>query len=493
MTLWLLATMGCDGGEGKVVDADGDADTDADTDGDADADSDTDADSDADTDTDATASTGDTGPAFGQPTTLSATCAATTNELRFTCEVTVDPPQPVELRWRRQDGLGPERVHTSEDVAGTHTLDVYFLAADQVYDVEARATHWSKPMGATTLTAGRPPLEAGAYLTLTGTSSFGLIGTEAPCTNRAYATIFDATTGDLVWYQDLDPTGELGMLYMVRYLDDHTVLGITNGNVVQVDLLGNDVVRFPTSYGGCCNLNHDVHRKDDTIVGQYQQNLAGGLILDAAVFLDPTGVELGQWRPQDHLNIPGNARGDYLHDNSDFLDANGDLLQSWLNQDTVAKIDMDPLSPTYLDPIWLMSGNGRANDLGNDITIDWSAVGGADSFGGQHCFHQRRDGRYMLLDNDHGRAIVLSIDDTTLTATVDAAYDTHEASCGPQGTAMDTLTGNAVVACQSRFVREYDQVTGTAIWEGEANCRNGGGGGWSPRSGVRWYPLDGWE
>lgn len=488
--LWGCGDPAGEGDDGKTTPGpDGDADTDTDTDADADGDAD------ADTDvTDTTTDTGETDTGYGRPTSLTTTCSLTDNVLRFTCVVTVDPPQPVELRWVRTDGLGPERVHHSDAVAVSHELPLYFVAPDTAYTVEANAVAWPEDTAPTTVTGGIPPsLDLGAWLTTTGTSTMGLIGTEAPCSTRAVATIFDTATGDLVWYQDLDPGGELGMLYMVRYLDDHTVMGITNGAVVQVDLMGNDLVRFDTNYEGCCDLNHDVHFNGTTIVSQYQQDLAGSLILDAAVFFDPSGVELFQWRPQDHLDIPGNASGDYLHNNSDYLDADGNLLQSWLFRDTVAKIDLDPASPTYQSPIWLMNGTNQQGALGNDITIDWSAIGGPDSFGGQHCFHQRRDGRYMLLDNDHGRALVLSIDDAAGTATVDAAYDTHEPSCGAQGTAMDTLSGNALVACQSRFVREYDLATGNQIWEGEAICRNSGGGGWSSWSGARWYPLDGWE
>jgi hypothetical protein len=489
--MWVLTLLvGCDGGSDKGGPQEADTDTDTDSDTDADTDTDTDADTDTDTDTDADT---DTDTSFGQPTAISATCTPTTNVLRFDCVVTVDPPQPVELRWKRADGYGPERVHRSDAVSGTHDLPLYFVAPDTAYDVVANASAWPTPEAPTSVTGGIPPNEIGSWLTMTGTSTLGLIGTEAPCTTDAVATIFDTETGALVWYENLDPTGELGMLYMVRFLDDHTILGITNGNVVQVDLMGNDVVRFPTSYGGCCNLNHDVHRQGNTIVSQYQQNLPRGLILDAAVFLDPTGAEIGQWYPQQHLDIPNNAGGDFLHANSDFLDADGNLLLSWLNQDTVAKIDLDPLSPTYGDPIWLMNGGNRPGDLGNDITIDWSGIGGADSFGGQHSFHQRHDGRHMLLDNDHGRALVLTVDDTTLTARVDAAYATHESRCGAQGTATDAWSGNSLVGCQSRWVREYDLATGTAVWEGEANCRNNGGGGWSARAGARWYPLDGWE
>ena len=39
-----------------------------------------------------------------------------------TCTVTVDPPQPVQITFGRQDGLGQTRVHTSEKVAGVHEV-----------------------------------------------------------------------------------------------------------------------------------------------------------------------------------------------------------------------------------------------------------------------------------------------------------------------------------------------------------------------------------
>ncbi|MCB9686521.1 MAG: aryl-sulfate sulfotransferase [Alphaproteobacteria bacterium] len=486
--------------DADTADADADADADSDSDTDADTDSDTDADTDSDTDTDADsdadADTADTGTAgYGPPTSLTTNCQPTSNPLRYSCAITVDPPQPVQVKFWRRDGLGPTRIHTSDAVAANHDVPVYFMAPDKAYDVEITAVAYPTVMPQTgSVQTGTPPTSVGSWLNVTGTSTMGLIGTEAPCTTDAVATIYDTETGDLVWYHDLDPQGELGMLYMVRYTDRHTIIGNTNGHIVEVDLMGNDLTRFAVNYPGCCNLNHDVHEKNGIYVSNYQDAQGGGLTVDAVAFLDQTGNEVYVWHPEDHFSIPGGASGDYLHCNSDYLDDDGNLLQSWLNRDSVAKIDThDPQSPNFGEKIWVMSGTGRSTGMGNDITIDWSRIGGADSFGGQHSFHQRHDGRYMLLDNDHGRALVIDVDDNTMTATVDAAYATHEPSCGAQGTAMDTTTGNAVVACLSRFVREYDQATGNQIWEGEANCRNNGGGGWSPRQGVRWYSLDDWN
>lgn len=173
------------------------------------------------------------------------------------------------------------------------------------------------------------------------------------------------------------------------------------------------------------------------------------------------------------------------------MEEDGSILLSWLSRDSVAKVDLNPLSPTFGEVLWILDGN-PPNQLPSDIVMDWSAVPGPDSFSGQHDFHRRRDGRFMLLDNDHGRAVVFTIDEVNHTAKADAVYATVEPVCGAQGTAADTLGGNALVGCLTEFTREYDGQTGQLLWESEIGCRNGGGGFFGTSS-ARWYPLDGWS
>lgn len=434
---------------------------------------------DADTDTTHTAS----------PTSLVATCTQTDNVLRYQCDVTVDPPQAVQISWVRDDGLGPVRVHTSDLAQGSHLLDVYYLAAGADYTVVATATAWPDGLSSTIgLTTGTPPNAVDGALQLTGTATAGLLGTEAPCGRGAYAVIYDTTTGDVVWYHDLDPSGSLGMIDMVRFTDDRTIIGETNGNIVEVDLMGNDLVRFPVSYA----LNHDIFEAGGLYYSQFQHEV-DGLILDNVVAIDTYGVEQWQWDPADFLSIPGGARGDYLHANSIYVDADGNFYLSWLSIDAVGKFVGDRAAPHWGEALWLMTGDGKPGDLGNDIAVDWSDIGGPDEFGAQHNVHLRHDGRLMLLDNQNGRGLVLSVDEATLTATVDAEYPTHEPNCFAQGTAMDTVAGNAVVACGTGWVREFDLATSALVWEAEIVCRNGGGAGLSPGGAVRWYPLDAWE
>ena len=45
---------------------------------------------------------------FAEPTSVEAGCTPTGNPLRFRCTVSVDPPQPVEVRYSRSDGIGIE-------------------------------------------------------------------------------------------------------------------------------------------------------------------------------------------------------------------------------------------------------------------------------------------------------------------------------------------------------------------------------------------------
>jgi len=425
------------------------------------------------------------------PVSIDLVCVPTSNPLRAGCTVTVDPPQAVEVRYSRVDGLGVERANRSELVAGTHEVPLLFMAPLNDYTVEAVALAAPQGLSAIdTVTTGAPPFDTDSWLEMTGNSTMGLIGGEIACSDDAVAAIYDTTTGDLVWYEDIDPSGGLGVLDMVRYTDEQTVVGETGNSIVEVDLTGGGITDFDVDYPGCCNLHHDVDKQDDLYYSFYQDTQAG-LTLDAVVVFDAAGNELFEWNPRDHLPIPPGSFGDWLHTNSIWVEEDGTALFSWLTRDSVAKVDLNPSSPTFGDVLWIMDGN-PPDELPADITIDWSGVPGPDSFGGQHNFNRRHDGRYMLLDNDHGRGVVLSIDEVNRTATADAVYSTRENVCGPQGTATDTEDGNALVACTTEFMREYDGVTDQLIWEAEIICANGGGGFFG-NSSARWYALDGWS
>jgi hypothetical protein len=411
-------------------------------------------------------------------------CTPDVNPLQFLCEVTVEPAQPVEIRFAPEDAIGVARTHTSDVVATTHAIPIYFMAAETTYTVEASAGV-DGPVATTTVVTGAPPPDSDSSLVVTGAATIGYIGAEHPCGVGAVAVIYDTASGELVWFRQLDEQGSLGLMNMVRFLPDHTILGETMGEVVQIDLLGNELVRFEIDWPGL-GAHHDIDRRGDTFYAMRQESEAG-LTLDVVVLLDIYGNEIASWDSGEHLDIPPGASGDFLHTNTIWVDDSGDIWLSFLSQASVTKIAGDPLAPDFGTPQWIMAGTTGANDIGFDVAIDWSGIPGEDLFSAQHNVHVRNDGRVMLLDNANGRALVLTLDEGDKTATVDAAYDTVEDSCGPQGTAVDTLAGNAIVACETGKVREYDLNTGASIWNADVVCANGD----APQV-ARWYPLEGW-
>ena len=166
------------------------------------------------------------------------------------------------------------------------------------------------------------------------------------------------------------------------------------------------------------------------------------------------------------------------------------MLLSWFSQDTMPRSTGTGPAPTSGRRKWILRG-GPAGEVGNTITTDWSAVPSPSSFGHQHCLNVRPDGRLMLLDNSDGRGLVLSLDEAGGTATVDAAYPTHDGRCGPQGTRGARSPGTPVVGCAGDWVDEYDGTTGDQVWEAHVECA-GGGGGYVPGA-VRWYPIEDWS
>lgn len=449
-----------------------------------------------DTDTDTTPPT-DTDPPTTDPTdppALAVTCAVTGNALRYLCTVTVDPPQAVQLTFARTDGLSVTRTVDGLDAIGTHELPLYFMAPEQDYDVDVIATAWPDDGVSTSVTTGSPPNAVASSLDMTGTSTMGLIGTHNPCDNGGIGVIYDTNTGDLVWYHLLEPGGSFGTNDMLMFTEDMTILGESVGSISEVDLMGEDVVRLPdladalnVPVGGLFgNFHHDIMKRNGIYYVIIQEDFGGFDVLDALILFDEYGTELTRWHAQDHLQIPPNWGGDFLHVNSVYVDEAGDIYLSMLSQNMVAKLDGDLASATFGDPIWLLDGDSPAGELDGTLMVDFDPIGPPSEFQGQHSFFSRADGRVQLLDNDNGRSLVITVDEVNGTATVDGEYDTFENSCSVQGTARATTGGNPVVGCYGDVVREYDIHTGMLLWQAEVDC-NGGGVGSS-----RFYPLDGW-
>ncbi len=435
----------------------------------------------ADTDPPDTDEPGTPGP------TITAVCSPLANALRFSCLVTVDPPQAVQLTYAKTDGTGPERLLTSDLVQNEHEIIVYFLEPDTDYTVTASAPAAPGELTTTSsLLPGIPPVGVRSALVVDGVSSVPMIGTHEPCNNDATGVIYSSETGKLLWYEELEPSGMFGFLDMIQFTEDRTILGETGPSVVEVDLLGQELFRLDNGSDYEVFLHHDIFKQNGLYYLLYQESFPPGApLLDSFMVVDALGAEVAHWRSVDHLDIPGSASGDWMHTNSIYVDETGDVFLSLLGQDSVLRIEgTDVLDPDWGAHTWTLAGQAGMG-LGQDFVVDWSQVEGDNGFGDQHSALVRNDGRLMFLDNDNGRGLVISVDETLMTATVEESWDTVEAGCGPQGTARDSLAGNSFVACSGDNLREYSPSAGL-VWSAEVNC----GGAFT--SVARFYPLDGW-
>jgi hypothetical protein len=414
------------------------------------------------------------------PSSLQASCEPTSHPLQFACRVNVDPPQPVQIRFGKSDGTGQERTQTSDAALSEHDIVLYFMSGDTDY-------HWT----AETLQAGDTQV-TGAFhsgqhpempkLVVSGQSSAPYVGSHDPCSNPStQAQVFDTVTGELVWYQEVDPGALMGLRHMIRFTEDHTVLADIGIGLVEMDLLGNELVRLELGTDFEYMLHHDVNKSNGYIYALFE--VPGSPALDGVYIFDPTGVMVGEWHASSVFEPPLSGGGSWLHTNTVWVDEAGDILLSSWAMSSVIKIEGDWTSPEFGQHIWTLSGEGF-DDVGDDFVIDWSAVDDADRFQRQHDLKLLPDGRMLMLDNHVGRGLILSLDEATMTATAESAYSTGYI-CGPQGTAAAT-TGHVFVGCSGPDILEYD-LEGELLWQATAVCPSG-----DEAISARWYPLEGW-
>jgi len=436
-------------------------------------------------------STTDTTPAC--PTSIAITCELTVNELRQLCTVDVDPPQPVQVTYSRSDGASVIRTHASDLEASSHIVPLYFMAPDIDYTVSATSTSCPEgPTADTVVHTGIPPSFVGSWLEMTGTSTMGLVGTNLPCTEKnAVAVIYDTNTGDLVWYQSLDPDGMLTPQEMVRFTRYGTVMGETGVSVDEFDLTGAPLLRLVSGVDYFVGLDHDIERVGNTLYGLTLYYPKPLLNLEAVIFMDTTtGAEITRFLPEEHFDFPPDITGDFLHTNTVTVDDSGDLYLSYLGQTALVKVDGQVGAESFGTPRWIIEG--QDGQLEGTLALDWSHVDGPDEFERPHSLSLRADGRILVLDDHNGRGLSIALDESAGTATVDAVFPTHDL-CGyeAQGTAQEAGNGNVIVACWDPWVREYDSTTAELLWEAEVKCREPGIYG--IYGAVRWYPLDGWN
>ncbi len=427
---------------------------------------------------------GSSGGAHSAPdTAISATCALQPdNSLRVDCEVTVDPPQAVEVRYRRADGAGRERVRRSDAPADRHDLTLWYLSPDADHEIEVHPADGGAPF-VTVVRTGALPAVADVVVQTEGTSSAALFGSTSPCPGGA-GIVWDPATREVVWYQPFGG-GPGGFLEGVSFSDEGTVLGLSAGAVTEVDLAGDRVRLLRQGLELPLRAHHDVFRRAGLTYVLFQEVLPPDDVWIDGFYVFDAGGLLWEWHLADVVPPPqpqGRFGTDWSHANAVWADASGDVYVSFRHLSAVVKVEGDPADPAFGEIRWRLAGTADS-PLGTDLSLDTGA--GLPGFEQQHNAHVLDDGTLTLFDNRQGlersRILDLAVDEAAGTATAVRWWDVPGELSGPghcdfQGSAWRTAAGNPVATCAPfRTGTEYDAVTGEVVWTGTLTCATGSG------------------
>jgi Arylsulfotransferase (ASST) len=420
--------------------------------------------------------------------TLDLACVETPNLLRFECLVTVDPPQGVTLVAERITGGGLVPTFTSSAAATEHLVDVTLLAPESRYDLTAAGLGDGNLVAATVLETKALPVGLQSSLTIEGEATVPLIGTDNPCLRDDVAVVYDTRTGEVVWYRPMDADGSLSLENMVRFGADERIVGETGGKLVEVDRTGEEIGALVEGIDYQGYLHHDHYEWGDRIYALSKDVDRPGtdLQLDSVLVLDRrTGGELARWNSWETWEVPAGATGNYFHANSIVVDGAGDVYLSLRDPGAIVKLDGDVSSASFGEPLWIL--NGQPNSpLTGTVALDWADLPAPAGFALQHNASLRADGRLQVLDNEHGRVLILALDEAASVATAEGAYSTGRPTCVEgQGTAQEGPLGTVFAACSTGPVLEYELDAADPRWVGTPSCVNG----LSPVA-ARFYPLD---
>jgi hypothetical protein len=427
----------------------------------------------------------DTGPP--PPPGLTAGCSPVyDNTLRFTCAVTVEPPQGVEVRFAPADGSGAERVHTSPAAASTHAVPLYLMRPETDYAVTVTADDPSLGEIVTTVTTGIVPLGANIAFAHEGATVTPLVGFASPCLKGAFAVVAEPATQQIVWYQNFTES-EFGFLDAASFTEDGTVLVVVGGGVVEVALDGTVLLSVeateamptgPTING----MHHDVFRKSGLTYAIFRETVLVGdqnHQLDGFYVFDDTGALVAEWHLKDHFT-PSDATGsgpdsipeDTSHANAVWVGDDGTILFSLRHLSAVLAIaGVD--RPDFGTVLWRLSGDG--GEIGSDFVLT-STTTGPVSFVHQHNAHLLPDGHLTMFDNrslliEPSRVLDLTIDPVAGTAVIEREYVLPE-HCDYQGGAWRTPAGRPLATCAPyRDAFEFDPAKNDVWdWSLEAEC-----------------------
>ena len=493
MRLWWIAVLGCNPtGTLGVPGEDGAADADADTDTDAD----TDADADPTSSTTATTTTTATG------TAVAACVNDADNALRVICTVTVDPPQPVEIRFAPTAG-GADRVALSDTPHATHTVTVWRMVELTDYtftatglDTGAHASGgWTTPRVPDAFRVD-PQLSAGVPTTMTDDLLFQM-GCGEP-----FAAAID-TAGKLVWYQPLArglPGGNHSVQGISFSPDREVVAILDNEHVRRFGLDGSLRMDARGGTGGLRPpLHHDVFSRDGytwvLAADSYRYN-GVDYVIDSVFALDPTGVVLAEFRLVDLITPdgsggPGGFGGywamefpgdtDWSHGNGIYVTEAYELLVSFYELDGILAVGGDPTAADFGQLRWTLETSTSSPLVSDYAVTDPAGLTADETFGNQHHPSLQPDGSLLMFDNGGGfanaRGLQLGLDLAAGTAEIVGSWPLPE-SCAFEGGAYFADNGDVILTCApTRQIYQLDAATGQILQAYNPECEQSAGFG----------------
>ncbi len=174
------------------------------------------------------------------------------------------------------------------------------------------------------------------------------------------------------------------------------------------------------------------------------------------------GELLLEWHSLEHIPLaesyaPVEADWDFFHINSVALDGDGNLLVSGRSTHTVYKLDHSGAI------IWRLGGKGSDFDMGAGASFAW-----------QHDARRQFDGTMTVFDNGatpavekRSRALILDVDEATMTATMLDEYTHRNILAGSQGSTQLLPNGNVFVGWgEVPRVSEFDHA-GRIVFDAE--------------------------
>ena len=426
---------------------------------------------------------------------VSATCAGgLDNVLLATCAVDLATPSAVSVTLESGD-LAVR--FTSEAVAAHHEIPVWGLRAEAEWAYIASAG--GRTEQGTFTTGALPEAIAGVRAAVTGNAAgLAQVVLPAECERRAHLVALDAR-GDIRWYHYFaGATGERMSLKNFQWTSQQTVLGMSQLELAEFDLLGNEVWRLPEAD---LPMHHDVFRSGELrYVLQADTWVESDGVLyveDLVTAYDATGTQVFRWLEHDHLDARGQSTvgsatwGDEFpgaldawHTNALWVEPNGDFVLSLKQPNVLLRV-----TAADGELAWVIDGDGTGDAIPH--TIDF--VGGGDpGFDDQHNVQLHPDGTLALVDNGHVgdmRGLELTLDVAAGTVALQSEWPVPDLDCPTQSSLFPLPNGGRLLTCtEDHVVVELDS-TGVEVWRATLTCPPEGE---LPPT-VRGYPVDLWS